>query len=248
MAIQKMKWQELMTTVIPSRVVSSFTDLGTLVTAVYNLQKTMFGASDIKLIYDELMIMLCQSQNEDSAWKDMLIYTSSFKSADCRYVELLFQKAIEYAGFYKKILTDVGLQRSLVYGKTYTNNGSASSTERGTNSVTPQNSALYPSGQETEDELFDRAIADYASALDKNKSSTQTSSYGGSTTNVTGTTWEESKKNMQMIYYHELCNYLYSIPEKIYGYYSLDTMPIPELAKQFKNYIDDIIEMFETYE
>lgn len=248
MAIKKMKWSELMTKVLPSRVTSKLSDLATLVTNVNNKQVSLIGYSALSALYNEVNIALCQDNNNPSQWKDLIIFVSSFKESDCRFTQLLIQKLYEYAGFYYKVLDDEGVQRHLIYGKTYSNNGSASSMERGTDSVTPQNSSLYDSTHPESDTLFDQAIADYASSINKNKSSTTSSSYGGSTTDVTGVTWEEQKKNLQMLFYNELCDYLMSIPERIYAYYSIDTVPAPELAKMMYNHIHEVMEMFESDE
>lgn len=241
--VQKMTWEQLMTKVMPSRLTSAYSDLSSLVNNVKTLQQTLIGSSVIGDIMYEVGVVLCRNFSVQSPWKNLSIWTSSFKSEDCRYVALLLQKATEYAGFYKKILTDEGVQRALLYSKTYNNKGNTSSTERGYSSQTPQNSNLYPSGQTPEDTLFDQAIANYASALDKNKASSESSSSGGSKTNVTGVTWDEAKKNMQLMFYSELCQYLATIPEKIYAYYSLDTMPAPELFKQMRNYLKDSMDL-----
>lgn len=175
----------------------------------------------------------------NNIWKDLYIYVSSFKENDKRFILLLKNKLREYIGFYRKILTDSGVQRALVYDKTYQNEGSASSVERGTNSETPQNSNLYDSEHPESDSLFDEAIANFASNIDKTKASSESSSSGGSTTEVTGVTWEEGKKNLQLLFYNELKEYLMSIPERIFSYYSIDTMPVPELAKMWIEYFKE---------
>lgn len=248
MAIKKMAWQELMPKILPSRLDSSLTGLASLITEVNNKQATLIGQSNLSIIYNEVIIALCRDVNNPSPWKDLTIFVSSFKESDCRFTQLLIQKLMEYAGFYKKILTDSGVQRALSYGKTYTNNGSSSSQERGIDSVTPQNSSLYDSQHPESDSLFDQAIADFASGINKNKTSVTSSNYGGSTTSVSGVTWEEQKKNLQMLFYNELCDYLMSIPERIYAYYSIDTIPAPELAKFMSQHIKDVMEMFTTDE
>lgn len=245
MSVVKMKWSELMTKVFPSRLSASISNLTTAVTSANNLQAELIGSSNILNVYNEMLIILCQNQNVVSPWKDLYIYGSSFKLEDCRYAQLLLQKALEYTGFYKKILTDEGIQRHLVYGKSYSNSGTASSTERGTDSVTPQNSNLYNPVEATADTMFDEAIGNYASSINKNKASSSSSSSGSSTTNVSGTTWEEEKRNMEMLFYSELINYIATIPERIYSYYALDTMPAPELMKNFVGYLDEVRDIFK---
>ena len=245
MAIKKMTWTELMQTIIPSRLSASITNLTSLIGQVNTAQQTLIGSSNLSNVYNEMLILLCQNVNVDSAWKDLVIVGSDFKLNDCRYPQFLFQKAYEYAGFYKKILTDEGVQRALVYAKTYNNSGTASSTVRGANSNTPQNSMLYNATEATANELFDQAIADYATTIDRTKASSTSSSQGGSRTSVSGTTWEEGKKNLQMRFYSELVNFIATIPERIYSWYSLDTMPAPELMKNFCQYLDEVAEIFQ---
>ena len=243
-----MKWQELMNQIIPQKVQTSLSNLEALITSVNNKQVTLIGYSNLSAIYNELKIMLNQDQLNQPYWKDLVIFVSSYKEYDCRYIQLLIQKMYEYAGFYKKILTDEGIVRDLTFRKDYSNSGSASSTERNTNSETPQNSSLYDSSHPESDSLFDQAIADYASAIGKNKTSSNSYSGGYTETHASGTSWEETKKNLQMLFYNELCDYLMSIPERIYAYYSIDTIPAPELAKLFCQHIKEVMEMFDTDE
>ena len=181
-------------------------------------------------------------------WNNLELYVSSFYENDKRFILLLQNKLREYIVFYKKILTDEGVQRALKYAKTYENDGSASSTERGTNSVTPQNSSLYDSTHPESDALFDQAIADFASAIDKNKTSSTSHAQGGSTTDVTGVTWEEGKKNLSLLFFNELKDYIMSLPERVYAYYSLETLPVPELAKKFMAYMQEVEEIFSADE
>lgn len=181
--------------------------------------------------------------DENNVWEDLNIYVSSFKENDKRFILLLKNKLREYLGFYKKILDNSGVQRALLYSKTYENDGNANSVERGTNSQTPQNSSLYNPQSPESDALFDQAIADYASAIDKQKAHSDSHSEGGSDTTVSGTTWEEGKKNLQLLFFNELKDYLMSIPERIYAYYSLDTVPFMELHKMRLEYFQQIKEM-----
>lgn len=176
------------------------------------------------------------SNSSNKVWDDLHIYVSSFKETDSRFIYLLANKLREYIAFYEKVLTNEGVQRNLVYSKEYGNEGSSSSTDRGTDSVTPQNSNLYDSQHPESDTLFDQAIANYASSINKNKTSSTSSSSGSSDTTVTGVTWEESKKNIQMMFFNELKDYIMSIPERIYSWYSLETIPAPELCKLFLEY------------
>lgn len=174
---------------------------------------------------------------ESNAWKDLNIYVSSYKRHDRRFILYLCNKLREYIGFYIKILSDEGLQRSLSYNKSYSNSGSSSMIDRGINSETPQNSLLYDSQDPASDTKFDEAIATYASNIDKNKSATSSSSEGESGTTATGVTWEEARKNVLLLFFNELKDFIMSIPERIYAWYSIDTMPFVDLHKEFIDYI-----------
>lgn len=248
MAIKKMKWKDLTDKILPSRLSASLTSVDSLISQVNADQAELFGCSNLSTIYNEVKIILNQDNNIDSMWKDLIIYTSSFKENDCRFTQLILQKIMEYASFYDKILSDNGVQRALVYSKSYENDGNSSTVNRNTESVTPQNPNLYNADEETANTLFDQAIADYASSINKAKDSSNSHTEGESTTNVTGVTWDEQKKNLQMLFYNELCDYLISIPERIYNHYSLDTIPALELTKLFFEHINEVVNMFQSDE
>lgn len=246
--IKKMTWGELMSKWGDTgRVFENFDALSDKITEVDTLFTTKYGYCNLASLYNEVMIMLGNTVDE-SPWKDLKIYISSFKENDLRFIQLIIQKCLEYTAFYKKVLTDNGVKRALSYHKEYLNNSNASSTERGTNSDTPQNSNLYDSEHPESDALFDQAIADYASAINKNKASSESQNVGSSETNVSGSTWDEQRKNLDLLFYNELKDYLMSIPERIYSYYSIDTIPVPELTKYFIGYLKNVKEMFESDE
>ena len=237
MAVKKLKWVSLMATINPSSILSSYSSDFSAIDTLLNAQVSA-NVSELNNLYVSVAGFL--SALPSNKWADLDIYISSWKQYDDRFIRLLGNKIREYIGFYKKILTDNGVQRNLVYAKTYNASGSASSTERGFNSTTPQNSSLYDSTHPESDSLFDQAIADYASSIDKNKASSTTSSQGGSRTTVSGTTWDEQKKNLLMFFYNELKDFIMSIPERIYHYYSLETIPAPELYKKMLENIEQV--------
>lgn len=247
MAIKKIKWKTLITQIDAQDV---FDDTQQELEYIDNklnaltLSMNSNELSDLMKYVDEYFLQ----PNKTLVWENMPIFVSSFKEMDRRFILLLKNKMREYIGFYKKILEDSGVQRALVYDKTYENDGNANTVERGTNSTTPQNSNLYNPAQPESDSLFDEAIANYASAIDKNKAHSDSHSEGGSVTNVTGVTWEESKKNLQLMFYNELKEYIMSIPDRIYSYYSLDTIPAPQLCKTFIEHLVAVAEMMKTDE
>ena len=235
MAVKKIKWNQLMNSLTTRNILSTLNedirDIDeTLNDFVYHSNNYLDG------IYT-IVLNICSSTEENNSWYDLDIFISSFKENDKRFVNLVATKLREYIAFYKKILNDNGVQRALVYSKEYSNLGDSNSSDRGTDSVTPQYSHLYDPAHPESDELFDQAIANFASSINKSKNSAHSETEGESTTNVTGTTWEEGKKNIQMMFFNELKDYIMSIPERIYSYYSLDTMPVRFLHEEFVNYI-----------
>lgn len=242
MAVKKIKWQTLVSNIgavdIFNSMDASISEVDTLLNEkLENYEETPLA--DLSAYVQKFL-----EDNNDNVWKDMDIYISSFVENDGRFILLLKNKFREYIGFYLKVLNDEGLQRHLVYAKTYGNDGNSSSLERGTNSNTPQNSALYDPSHPESDALFDQAIADYASNIDKNKASTTSHTEGTSDTTVSGTTWDEAKRNVQMFFYNELKDFIFSLPERIYSHYSLSTIPAPELAKKWFEHFAQVREMF----
>ena len=237
--VKKIKWSVLMNQISAEDcihdLISDISDIDELLNS-YIEDSSIASLENISTVVESII----DDSGNSSIWKDMNIYVSSWKEYDNRFIYLIQAKLREYLAFYKKILTDEGIQRNLVYSKEYSNSGSASSVERGTDSVTPQNSNLYDSQHPESDALFDEAIANYASGINKNKGSTTSSSSGSSGTSVTGVTWDEAKKNIQMLFFNELKDYLVSIPERIYSWYSLETIPAPELCKLFLEYREAI--------
>lgn len=244
MAIKKLKWKDLMTNLVISNL---FTDLSTELEAIDSAINESIGDYSLNSIADSLEYISDYILTDDSEgiWANLPIYMSSYKENDKRFINLLQAKLREYVGFYKKILTDEGVQRHLVYAKSYENDGNSSAIERGFNSNTPQNSMLYNAVEATADTNFDQAIADYASTIDKNKSKTTSHTDGNSDTTVSGTTWEEGKRNVELFYFNELKDYIFSLPERIYHYYSLETVPAPELFKFFIEHLQAVKEIFE---
>ena len=190
MAIKKLKWKDLMTNLSSADLFSGLEAELAEVDAGINAELSSYSQTPIKDIVTYIKTFIVTDSN-NGIWKDLPIYISSFRENDLRFIHLLKAKIREYIGFYYKILTDAGVQRHLVYAKSYGNDGSSSAIERGFNSNTPQNSMLYNAVEATADTNFDQAIADYASTIDKNKSKTTSHTEGTSDTTVSGTTWEE---------------------------------------------------------
>ena len=242
MAVKKIKWKTLINQIQASSILFN-ADLESAIDDIDDLIDEQIGENaDIGSLGDLLGYIKSDiiTDSNNGIWADLMVYTSSYIENDKRLLYLLLNKLREYVGFYKKILTDNGVQRALVYSKTYQNNGSSNNIDRNINSDVPQNSNLYDSEHPTSNALFDQAIADFASSIAKNKADATSHTDGTSGTNVTGTTWEEGKANIQMMFYNELKDYIYSLPERIYSIYSLDSVPAPELVKKVYEYYHNL--------
>lgn len=245
MAILKKTWNQLIAENSPASIITGvISDLENIDTML-NEKSEGISSAYLKDLANHVKTNLL-SQN--GLWKDLPIFVSSYKFSDKRPILLISNKLREYVLFYEKLITDSGVSRKLSYAKEYSNEGSANSVDRGINSDTPQNSNLYDSEHPESDSLFDKAIADYASNINKGKSSQSSSSSGSSTTNVTGGTWEEQKKNLELMFFNELKEYIVSIPERIYSWYALTTIPAPNLQVMFVQYLKEVADTFDSYE
>lgn len=243
--IQKKTWDELITNNEASTILDNIATEAQYIDSKLNQQSQSFNSHDLEDLVNYVKTYML---SVNGVWKDLPIYVSSFKFNDKRIIHLIKNKVREYLLFYRKLVTDNGVSRNLSYIKNYTNAGTASSVERGTNSETPQNSNLYNPSQPESDSLFDEAIADYASNINKNKASSESSNEGNSQTLVTGGTWDEQKKNLQLVFFNELKEYIISIPDRIYSYYSIDTVPFTELQVLRGKYYKELADLLESYE
>lgn len=243
--VKKIKWKTLISQISANSVLftTDFTnEIQNIDSLIDEKISEDFGETNLEDLYNYLKTNVIVSSN-DGIWADMDVHTSSWVEKDKRFVYILANKLREYVAFYKKVLTDEGVQRHLVYSKEYENDGNSDNTDRNTNSDVPQNSNLYDPQAPTSDAKFDQAIADYASSIGKNKSHASSHTEGTSGTTVSGTTWDEAKKNIQMMFYNELKDFIYSLPERIYSLYSLDTIPAPELIKKMIEHYHEVWDM-----
>lgn len=243
--VKKIKWKTLISQISANSVLFT-TDFANEIQKIDSFidEKITedFGETNLEDLYNYLKTDVIVSSN-DGIWADMDVYTSSWVEKDKRFVYLLANKLREYIAFYKKVLTDEGVQRHLVYSKEYENDGNSNNIDRNINSDVPQNSNLYDPQAPTSNALFDQAIADYASSIAKNKADATSHTEGTSGTTVSGATWDEAKKNIQMMFYNELKDFIYSLPERIYSLYSLDTIPAPELIKKMIEHYHEVWDM-----
>lgn len=247
MSVKKIKWTTLVSQIDAQDVFDDTEQEVEYIDNKINAFSQSYRAKALKELLEYVDDYLLKD-NDICIWKDLNIYVSSFKEKDRRIILLIKNKIREYLMFYKKILTDDGIVRRMSYNKSYSNSGDANSSERGTNSETPQNSNLYDPAHPESDALFDQAIADYASGINKNKALSHSESEGESETIVSGTTWEEQKKNIQLLFFNELKEYIMSIPDIIYRWYAIDTMPYTEIIREYIKTTREWVEMLESDE
>lgn len=177
-----------------------------------------------KLVYDSFF----DNDTTKNIWKDMDIFLSSFKENDRRIFHEIHMRMIQYLGFYKKILTDDGVARKMVTHRNYSGTGTSSGDYKNYYSETPQ----------IELTNFDDAIK-YASTLEKNEDSRDTSKEGESDFELKSFNWDEALKNMKMVFYNDLIRYINSLPLLVYDYYALDEYPVGySIAEYFKTMKD----------
>lgn len=243
--VKKIKWKTLISQISAGTILFTTdfqSEIQDIDSKIDELIGENFGETNLEGLFNYLDTDVITSDN-DGIWADMDVYTSSWVEKDKRFIYLLANKLREYIAFYKKVLADEGVQRHLVYSKEYENDGNSNNIDRNINSDVPQNSNLYDYQHPESNALFDQAIADYASSIAKNKADATSHTEGTSGTTVSGTTWDEAKKNIQMMFYNELKDFIYSLPERIYSLYSLDTIPAPELIKKMIQHYHEVWDM-----
>ena len=185
----------------------------------------------IKRLYDEITDHFLTNTEADNYWADMPIFVSSYNFKNKTPFGELVLRITQYLGFYKKILTDKGLARSVVTHREYSNTGESDGNNKNYNSETPQINL----------DNFDDAIK-YASNLSKNEDHTESSTSGDSDLTVSSKSWDEEEKNLKYIFYNDLCDFIRKMPQWVYAQYSLDTMPAYDIVKETFNYFKDIYE------
>ena len=207
------------------------TEVDALFTSTYNSSE---GANDhrLKNLYDEIIQRYTTAISNLNYWADMPIYVSSYRFKDKTPFGELLLRLTQYLGFYKKILTDNGLARSVVTHREYSNEGEFDGTNKDVNAETPQMIITD----------FEDAIKHYASDIKKNTDHTESSTSGESDLTVESKSWEEEEKNLKYIFYNDLCDFIRKIPQWLYSQYALDSMPSFDIVKETFNYFKDMYE------
>ena len=238
MAVIKRTWNELLTNkpvLTKAEYDSLFADIDELLNSKVD---EGLSISLMKGVYDDVVDSYL-TVGDSNLWKDLPIFLSSFKLNDRRIFNLIRLKLLQYLGFYKRILTDDGIVRSVITHRSYSDGTTSQGINRSQFSETPQidvSSQSIPS--------FDDTL-DYLSNVSKSSDDIETSREGESDLSVSSKTWDEEQKNLNMVFYNTLCEYVSRIPEMIYNYYSLDSYPIPEVIGESINYYKGLRDIYE---
>lgn len=235
--ILKKKWIDIMTE--NNTGVYSLTQQGliTLIQEVDDLFSQTYKdegePNDLRLynIYNEITSHFTTVNESNNYWADMVIPVSSWTWRDKSIFGKLILRLTQYLGFYKKLLTDKGLARSVVTHRSYSNEGESDGDNRGFISETPRITL----------DNFEDAIK-YASNLQKNTDHTESSTSGESDLTVTSKSYDEEERNMKYIFYNDLCDFIREIPSWLYKEYSLDSMPQDLIRRYYMEYFKDMYE------
>ena len=190
------------------------------------------SVTPVKDAFDSLEEYFTDDEN-DNVWADLPLFTSSFKYKTKRILDEIYNRMIQYMSFYLRILEDDGVARKLVTHRDYSSTGQSSGEYKNYESETPQ----------VELTNFDDAIK-YASNLEKNEDLRNTQKWGGSNFELKSFNWDEALRNMKMVFYNDLVNYILSLPILVYNYYALDEYPIQESVVQYFKYLKDLKDIY----
>lgn len=244
MSVLKKTWKELLTNVgewelifednetIPAQLIAKIdSEIKSLYPKVDDGQGGEIELSPNYLSKAFNKVFLMFQPDDNNIWKDMPIWVSSYKYNDSRIYIMLYTKLIEYLGFYNRILTDEGVAKKLVTHRTFEASSDSSGSSKDYDSETPQIQLTN----------FDEAI-NYASRLGKTEDSATKDTDGSTDFELSKVEYDEALKNLKLTFYDELVEYMLRLPEIVYNYYCLDTMPVTDLVKEYHNYLKDLYE------
>lgn len=238
MAVLKLTWNELLTgkpVLTKAEYDGLFADIDELLNSKIDEN---LSVSLMKDVYDDVVDYYL-TVGDNNNWKDLDIWLSSFKRNDRRIFNQIRLKLLQYLGFYKKILNDDGIARSVITHRSYSDSNSSSGTNNSAYSETPQVDVSTATLPDIEDTL------QYLSNVTHNKDDIEGSREGESDLTVSSKTWDEEQKNLSLIFYNALCEYVVRIPEMIYNYYCLETNPVPDLLLKSVDYFKALRDIYE---
>ena len=231
--IQKKKWSDLKTSTNMSYFELGFGYAYNVINTLFenndarrNMLKMIFGdmASYFYMSYDSTLHTYMYKSTNTSVWDDLDIFISSYKPLASHYFihKVMFDLG-RYLDAYKLLLTNDGFAKHVSYHRFYHSQDEADGNNKNYYSETPQVS----SGDQALDNL------EYLSNASKDFSHGETSMDSEDTSTQTSTSWEEARKNMEMVYYKDLCRYIIKIPYLVYDFYALDDYPVTYSLKEY---------------
>lgn len=233
--IQKLKWIQILQDNNTGVYSLSQQGLIDLIDSVDTLYSQQLGSEDndhrIKNIYQEIINHFVVNTKADNYWADMPIWVSSYNAKNKAPFGEVVLRLTQYLGFYKKILTDNGLARTVVTHRDYRNQGHSEGTNKNVNSETPQIQL-----QEFDDML------QYVSQANKTEDQNNSTTFGDSDLTVESKSFDEQERNLKLVYYNDLCDYIRKIPHWLYSQYALDSLPATAIVEETFNYFKELYE------
>ena len=238
MAVLKLTWNELLTNK-PVLTKAEFDPLFTEIDTLLNSKiDSGLSISLMKDVYDDVVDYYL-TVGDNNNWKDMEIWLSSFKRNDRRIFNEIRLKLLRYLGFYKRILNDNGIARSVITHRAYSDTNTSEGVNNTGYSETPQVDVASATLPDIEDTL------QYLSNVNHSKDNIETNREGESDLTVSSKTWDEEQKNLNLIFYNALTEYVARIPEMIYNYYCLEMNPVPDLMLKSVDYFKALKDIYE---
>ena len=219
--VVKKKWNELVTQNSLSSIIDTNTiALGTTLDSEMNTKYGTFSNIEdlLKHIKNDFL-----TSSSNGVWYELPIYMSSFKEKDKRVLYGLNDRLNKYIRFFTKMLVDDGLARQMSIDRGFDNHSGESDTNKRYDSETPSE----------EIDNFETAIIKYASALSKDQRNRTANQNGTSYERAKNLTWDEGMKNLRLVFYNDLVDFISSIPNIVYNYYCLDSRPAPDLVRGY---------------
>ena len=217
----KKEWNELVTQNSLTSIVDN--DTMSLATALDSAMNTKYGTSSkISTLLTHIKSDYLTA-SQDGVWYKLPIWLSSYKEGDKRVVYGLNDRLNKYLRFFTKMITDDGLARQMSIDRGFENHSGESDTNKRYDSDTPQE----------ELDNFETAIIKYASGLSKDQRSRTANQNGTSYERAKNLSWDEGMKNLRLVFYNDLVEFISSIPQIVYNYYCLDSRPFPDLVREY---------------
>lgn len=219
--IVKKEWNELVTQNSLANIIDndSITLAGALDTAMNTKYST---SSKISTLLTHIKSDYLTAST-DGVWYKLPIWLSSYKEKDKRVLYGLNDRLNKYLRFYTKMITDDGLARQMSIDRGFTNASADADTNKRYDAETP-----------TEElDNFESAIIKYASGLSKDQRNRTLNQNGTSYERAKNLSWDEGMKNLRLVFYNDLVEFISSIPNIVYNYYCLDSRPAPDLVKAY---------------